>query len=93
MVDLGTETRQILSGVRMHYPDPSVLVGKQVPVVMNLAPRTIRGLESNGMILYAVGEGEDFTTLEPLKRFRQEQSFDNMFLFAKTAQGSCFQIT
>lgn len=68
MIDIGTETRQILSGVRMHYPDPSVLVGKQVPVVVNLAPRTIRGLESNGMILYAVGEGEDFTTLEPLKK-------------------------
>lgn len=67
-VDLGEETpRQILSGIAEHYPDPSVLVGKMVPVISNLAPRTIRGYESNGMIMYAVGEGENFTTLEPGK--------------------------
>lgn len=73
MVDLGEETpRQILSGIATHYPDPSVLVGKQVPVLSNLAPRIIRGYESQGMILYAVGlpgqgEGEHFTTVEPAK--------------------------
>ena len=73
-VDLGEESpRQILSGVREYYPDPSVLVGKMVPVVANLAPRTIRGLESRGMILYVIGNEHrfdeeragDFTTLEP----------------------------
>ncbi len=70
-VDLGEESpRQILSGIRAHYPDPSVLIGKQVPVIANLAPRTIRGLESRGMILYVVGENAEgevttFTTLEP----------------------------
>ena len=68
MVDIGEETpRQILSGIAMHYPDPSVLIGKQVPVLTNLAPRMIRGHESQGMILYAVGEGEYFTTVEPAK--------------------------
>lgn len=68
MIDIGEETpRQILSGIAMHYPDPSVLVGKQVPVLSNLAPRMIRGHESQGMILYAVGEGEYFTTVEPAK--------------------------
>lgn len=67
-VDVGEDTpRQILSGIAMHYPDPSVLVGKQVPVLSNLAPRMIRGHESQGMILYAVGEGEHFTTVEPVK--------------------------
>ncbi|MDO8572740.1 MAG: hypothetical protein Q7S11_03160 [bacterium] len=67
-VDLGEGSpRQILSGIAMHYPDPSVLVGKQVPVLTNLAPRVIRGHESQGMILYAVGEGEHFTTVEPAK--------------------------
>lgn len=65
MVDVGEETpRQILSGIAMHYPDPSVLVGKQVPVLSNLAPRVIRGHESQGMILYAVSENA-LTTLEP----------------------------
>ncbi|MBI5816960.1 MAG: hypothetical protein HZB09_00880 [Candidatus Yonathbacteria bacterium] len=61
------DVRQILSGIATHYPDPSVLVGKQVPVLTNLAPRVIRGHESQGMILYAVGEGENFTTVEPAK--------------------------
>lgn len=64
-VDLGDkEPRQILSGIAAHYPDPSILVGKSVPVVANLAPRVIRGHESRGMILYAVGEGL-LTTVSP----------------------------
>jgi methionyl-tRNA synthetase len=58
------DIRQILSGIAEHYPDPSVLVGKQVPVLANLPTRTIRGIESQGMVLYAVGEGF-LTTVEP----------------------------
>lgn len=65
MVDAGEGTlRQVVSGVATHYPDPSVLVGRQVPVVVNLAPREIRGVVSNGMILYAVGATE-LATVEP----------------------------
>lgn len=57
MIDLGEpEPRQIISGIALFFPDPSVLVGRQVPVLANLEPRTIRGLESKGMVLYAVGE-------------------------------------
>lgn len=64
-VDLGEETpRQILSGIREYFEDPQTLVGKQCPFVTNLAPRTIRGLESNGMILAANTE-EAFTLLHP----------------------------
>jgi len=51
-VDMGYETRQILSGVREHLT-PEEMVGLHVVVVANLALRTIRGLESRGMILYA----------------------------------------
>ena len=51
-VDLGFETRQILSGVRAHLA-PEEMLGLTVVVVANLAPRTIRGLESRGMILFA----------------------------------------
>ncbi len=51
-VDLGFETRQVLSGVREHLA-PEDLLGQRVVVVANLKPRTIRGLESNGMILFA----------------------------------------
>ncbi len=56
-VDLGEGApRQILSGIAEHYPDHSVLVGRLVPVITNLAPRVIRGHESNGMVLYAAGK-------------------------------------
>ncbi|NNF57394.1 MAG: methionine--tRNA ligase [Rhodothermaceae bacterium] len=51
-VDLGFETRQVLAGVRMHMT-PDELHGKHVIVVANLAPRSIRGLESQGMLLFA----------------------------------------
>ena len=56
MISLGEDApRQILSGIAMHYTNLSVLVGKQVPVLANLPTRIIRGLESQGMVLYAVG--------------------------------------
>lgn len=51
-VDLGFETRTIVSGIAMHYK-PEEIIGKQVTVVCNLAPRKMRGIESNGMILMA----------------------------------------
>jgi methionyl-tRNA synthetase len=64
-IDLGESApRTILSGIAMHYSDPTVLVGKQVPVLANLETRIIRGIESQGMILYVVGE-DMLTTLEP----------------------------
>lgn len=51
-VDLGFETRTIVSGIALHF-QPQDIVGKQVVVVANLAPRKMRGIESNGMILMA----------------------------------------
>jgi len=51
-VDLGFETRTILSGIAMHF-DPEAVVGQKVVVVANLAPRKMRGIDSNGMILMA----------------------------------------
>lgn len=51
-VDLGFETRTIVSGIAMHF-DAADIIGKQVTVVTNLAPRKMRGIESNGMILMA----------------------------------------
>lgn len=55
--DLGEERdiRQILSGIAKWYPDPSVLVGKQLLYCTNLAPRTMMGLESNGMLMAVDG--------------------------------------
>ena len=51
-VDMGSEHRTIISGVAEHY-DPAVCVGKQCVVVANLAPKKMRGIESQGMILFA----------------------------------------
>ncbi|MCU0395636.1 MAG: methionine--tRNA ligase [Chitinophagaceae bacterium] len=51
-VDLGFETRTIVSGIALHFK-PEEIVGKQVTVVVNLAPRKMRGIESQGMILMA----------------------------------------
>ncbi|QOV90392.1 methionine--tRNA ligase subunit beta [Humisphaera borealis] len=51
-VDLGTEQRTILAGIRQHY-SPEQMVGKQIIVVANLAPRKMMGLESQGMLLAA----------------------------------------
>lgn len=51
-VDLGFETRTIVSGIALHFT-PEEIIGKQVTVVTNLAPRKMRGIESNGMILMA----------------------------------------
>lgn len=51
-VDLGTEQRQICAGIRAYYR-PEELVGRQIVVVANLAPRMMRGEESNGMLLAA----------------------------------------
>jgi len=51
-VDLGNEQRTIVSGIALHFK-PEEITGKQVVVVTNLAPRKMRGIESNGMILMA----------------------------------------
>ena len=60
-IDLGEEQRQICAGVKAFY-EPESLVGRQIIVVANLAPRKIRGEESNGMLLAASAmDGEELT--------------------------------
>lgn len=64
MFDFGTEhgstelttRRQIIAGIAESYPDFESLVGKEMPVIVNLEPRTLRGHESQGMILAASSE-------------------------------------
>ena len=64
MVDLGEEApRQIVSGIAL-YTEPEALIGRQLSFVTNLEPRTIKGLESNGM-LFAAGEGDTFAFMVP----------------------------
>lgn len=50
-----TKLRQIISGIHEYYPDPSVLIGKQVLYIINLEPRKIKGFESNGMLMAVDG--------------------------------------
>ena len=51
-VDVGVDQRTIVSGIAEHF-SPEEIIGKQVCVLLNLAPRAIRGTESQGMILMA----------------------------------------
>ncbi|MFC0772245.1 methionine--tRNA ligase [Terrimonas alba] len=69
-VDLGFEKRTIVSGIALHF-QPDTIVGRQVVVVANLAPRKMRGIESNGMILMAENaEGQ-------LKFVNPDETVDN----------------
>ena len=63
-VDLGTEKRTIVSGIALHYT-PEEMVGKQVIVVTNLAPRKMKGIESQGMILTAEDSDGKLQLLRP----------------------------
>jgi len=51
-VDLGSEKIEVVAGIKNHY-NPDELIGKNVMVLANLEPATIRGVESNGMIMAA----------------------------------------
>lgn len=66
-VDLGGEVRTIVSGVALHYA-PQDLLNKQIVVCTNLKPRKIKGIESNGMILYAFANNDkEFCFITPSK--------------------------
>jgi methionyl-tRNA synthetase len=62
-VDVGGEQRQIVAGIRAHYA-PESLVGRQIVVVANLEPATLRGVESQGMLL-AASSGERVVLVRP----------------------------
>ncbi|MDR3365643.1 MAG: methionine--tRNA ligase [Prevotellaceae bacterium] len=64
LVDTGIDKRTVLSGVAEHF-DPQALVGRQVAMLINLAPRPIMGVESHGMILYAEGSDGKLLLLQP----------------------------
>lgn len=65
-VDVGFETRTIVSGIAEHYKPEDVL-GKKVTVLLNLAPRKIRGVESQGMILMAENNNNGLAFVSPTK--------------------------
>ncbi len=63
-VDVGIDTRTIVSGIAQHFT-PEELVGKQVMVLVNLAPRKMKGIESQGMILLAEDENGKLVFVTP----------------------------
>ncbi len=63
-IDLGSETRTIVSGIALHY-QANEMVGKQVVVVVNLAPRKMKGIESQGMILTTEDKDGKLRLLRP----------------------------
>jgi methionine--tRNA ligase beta chain len=62
-VKMGDEERQLVAGIRAHY-EPEALVGKTIVIVANLQPATLRGVESQGMLL-AVKDGDRVCVLGP----------------------------
>lgn len=67
-VDTGIDKRTIVSGIAEHY-SPEEIVGKTVQVLLNLEPRKIRGIESQGMVLMAEDENGTLSFLVPEKGF------------------------
>jgi methionyl-tRNA synthetase len=65
-LDMGFEIRTVVSGIALHFK-PEDIVGKQVVVVANLAPRKMRGIESNGMILMAEDKAGKLHFVNPAK--------------------------
>jgi tRNA-binding protein len=63
-IDLGGEKRQICAGLRQHY-QPEQLIGKQIVVVANLAPRQMRGQVSQGMLLAATDASGKVIVVSP----------------------------
>jgi methionyl-tRNA synthetase len=72
-VNLGFEKRTIVSGIAMHFK-PEEIVGKQVTVVANLAPRKMRGIESQGMILMAEDKAGKLHFINPEEKIDEGSS-------------------
>ena len=68
LVDTGIDKRTVVSGIAEHY-QPQDVIGKKVSILMNLAPRKIRGVESQGMILMAENDAGDLCFVSPEKPF------------------------
>ena len=63
-VDTGIDVRTVMSGIAEHFA-PEVVIGKQVTILVNLAPRKIMGVESQGMILMAADKDGSLKMLSP----------------------------
>ena len=65
-VNTGVDTREIVSGIAEYY-EPETLVGKQVLMLINLAPKEIKGVKSHGMVLMAANADGSLSLMQPAK--------------------------
>lgn len=72
-VDTGVDTRTIVSGIAEHYT-PEEIIGKTVMVLLNLAPRKIRGINSEGMVLMAEDAAGNLSFMVPEKLSNETNS-------------------
>jgi len=63
-IDTGIDIRTVVSGIAEHYK-PEDIIGRQVSILVNLAPRTIKGIESQGMVLMAEDKDGTLTFVTP----------------------------
>lgn len=69
-IDTGIDKRTVVSGIGEHYL-PEAIIGQQVSILVNLAPRNIKGTESEGMILMAENHDGELCFVSPLKPFKE----------------------
>jgi methionyl-tRNA synthetase len=69
-VNTGVDTREIISGIAEYY-QPEDLVGKQVLMLINLAPKNIKGVDSHGMVLMAEDADGSLSIMQPLKKVKE----------------------
>ena len=68
-IDTGIDKRTVVSGIAEYY-EPESLIGKQVSILVNLEPKKLRGIESQGMILCAKNADGSFSIVEPDKKVK-----------------------
>jgi len=64
LVDIGTEQRTVVSGIAEYFT-PESLIGRKVSMILNLAPRNIKGVESHGMLLFAKNKKGELIPIQP----------------------------
>ena len=69
-VNTGIDTREIISGIAEYY-EPKDLIGKQVLMLVNLAPKNIKGVESHGMVLMAENADGALSIIQPQKPVKE----------------------
>jgi methionyl-tRNA synthetase len=72
-IDTGIDTRTVVSGIAAFY-EPEKIVGQKVIILVNLAPRKIKGIESHGMILMAENSKGELSFVCPTKQETEEGS-------------------